>query len=186
MNEHLIPLMTTEVFRKLPDQATELINRLVYEANENKLSMAELTNEIIVLKQQVADLEKAQPIPPSPTPTGEWQQILQFYPEDMGHEAGMCLKNCRLGYHIPNGTSTSAYNDMLYNRSQGTLHEETPPVDIAVPVYCGSGTVNGHVVVWDHGVVWSDGEIVPEGLSHWNVVYGWGELCDHVRVVMPV
>lgn len=183
MRQQRIPLLTTEEFRRFPDQTVEVLNRLIAEVNQYQADRTEITNAILSLRKQVKNIS---PLPPSPTPTGEWQQVLAFYPEDMGHEAGMCLKNCRLGYHIPNGTSTSAYNDMLYNRSQGTLHEETPPADIAVPVYCGSGTVNGHVVVWDHGVVWSDGEIVPEGLSHWNVVYGWGELCDHVRVVMPI
>ena len=182
MISHLIPLLSTEMYRNLPDQTTEILNRLITEVNDAKKERQELTNAIVALQKQIKNVT---PVPPSPTPTGEWLQVLDFYPQDMGHEAGMCLKNCRLGFHIPDGISTSAYNDMLYNRSQGTLHDETPPADIAVPVYCGSGTVNGHVVVWDHGVVWSDGEIVPEGLSHWNVVYGWGELCDHVRVVTP-
>lgn len=184
MISHLIPLLSTDMYRNLPDQTVEVLNRLIMEVNEAQTERRELVEAIIMLRKQISGLQP-RPTPPVPTPTGEWQQILPFYPEQMGHTEHRCLENVREGYLIAQGISTSAYTDMLYNRSQGTLHEETPPADIAVPVYCGSGTINGHVVVWDHGVVWSDGEIVPEGLAHWNVLYGWGELCDHVRVVAP-
>lgn len=186
MISHLIPFISTEMYRHLPDQTTEILNRLITEVNENRLTMAEMTNAIVVLRQQVADLEKAQPVPPTPTPTGEWSQVLAFNPADMGTVAGECLKNVRLGFGIQTGTFPSAYADMVYQRNNGTLHAEDPPMDVAVPVYCGSGTPNGHVVAWDHGVVYSDGVLVPEGLNHWSVIYGWGECCDNVRVVQRI
>ena len=81
-------------------------------------------------------------------------------------------------------TQAGVFEDMEAQASGGTLHAEMPPPDwLQVPVYVDTGTVNGHVVVWDHGTVWSDGAIVPDGLAHYSTIYGWGELCDNVRVV---
>jgi len=186
MNEHLIPLMTTEVFRKLPDQATELINRLVFEANENKISMAELTNEIIVLKQQVADLEKAQPVPPSPTPTGEWVQVLAFDVTRMGTTPGRCLGNVQLGFGFEYGSYNSAREDMEAQIANGTLHAELPPADVAVPIYYNNSMAAGHVAVSDHGIIYSDGVMYGSIDAVTSGYRGWGELVGGRRVVMPV
>lgn len=185
MRQQRIPLLTTEEFSRFPDQTVEILNRLIAEVNQYQADKTEISNAILSLRKQVKNIS---PLPPSPTPTGEWQQVLAFYPGDMGNTPGLCLKNVMAGFHISEWASGigSAYEDMLWNRNNGTLHEGTPPADVAVPVYMGSGTIYGHVAAWDHGVVYSDGEIVPEGLSHWTVVYGWGEYCDGVRVVAPV
>ena len=101
----------------------------------------------------------------------------------MGSTPGMCLKNCRLGFGISSGHFASARDDWEDQQANGTLHTGYPPSYLQVPVYCDTGTVNGHVVVWDRGTVWSDGAVVPEGLSHYSNIIGWGELCDNVRVV---
>lgn len=125
------------------------------------------------------------PEPEPPTPADEWIQYRNFNPANMGTRAGYCLQNCRLGFGIMTGYFPSARADMNSQRANGTLHTDLPPpANIAVPVYCESGTPNGHVVVWDHGTVYSDGKIVKKGLSAWATVYGWGELCDGRRVVV--
>lgn len=183
MNEHLIPLMTTEVFRKLPDQATELINRLVYEANENKLAMAELTNEIIVLKQQVADLQPTPPTPP--TPTGDWVQVLAFDVTRMGTTPGLCLGNVQLGYGFEYGDYNSAREDMNAQIANGTLHAELPPADVAVPIYYNNSMAAGHVAVSDHGIIYSDGVMYGSIDAVTSGYRGWGELVGGHRVVAP-
>jgi hypothetical protein len=124
------------------------------------------------------------PAPEPPTPDPEWTQVRAFNPANMGTDPGWCLRNCRLGFGIMTGMMASARADMNSQIQNGTFHTDVPPpANIAVPVYCESGTPNGHVVVWDHGKVWSDGKLITDGLSHWRTVYGWGELCDGRRVV---
>lgn len=185
MDKQLIPLITPDMYRNLPDQTTEILNRLIMEVNESRLLNYEMTNAIIVLQKQVADLEHS-PIPPEPTEG--FTQILAFDPQLMGHETGQCLKNCRLGFGIQTGTSTTAYNDMLYNKDHGTLHEEIyPPSNVQVPIYIRTFGPNHHVVVWDQGTVYDDGLVRSDWLNYYGAqnIFGWGELMDTVRVVMP-
>lgn len=122
--------------------------------------------------------------PPSPV---TWTQVRSFDHNDMGTTVGWCLMNCRLGFGIQSGTFASAIADMQSQRANGTLHGAgtTPPSYLQVPVYIDTGTVDGHVVVWDKGTVWSDGVRISQGLSYYGLsnVWGWGELCDGVRVV---
>ena len=188
MDKQLIPLITPEMYRNLPDQTTEILNRLVYEVNTYRLNMLELQNEIIVLKQKVADLE---PSPTPPTPQADFQQVLNFYPEDMGDTSGWCLQNVMEGFHIPVWASgiDSAYQDMLWNKNNGTLHEEIyPPVNIAVPIYIRTFGPYHHVVAWDHGVVYDDKVRRDDWVNYFGAqnIWGWGEYCDGVRVVSPV
>jgi len=125
------------------------------------------------------------PVPPEPPiPIEEWTQVRNFELSRMGTAPGWCLRNCCWGFGIYGGGFPNARADMNSQMTNGTLHTDLPPPSyIAVPVYCESGTPNGHVVVWDHGKVYSDGVLIPEGLSHWRTVYGWGELCGGYRVV---
>lgn len=71
--------------------------------------------------------------------------------------------------------------------ANGTLHDANgyPPNYIQVPVYIDTGIPEGHVVVWDKGTVYSDGVLISGGLSYYGLsnIWGWGELCDGVRVV---
>lgn len=184
MLSHRIPYITPTMYRELPDQTTEILNRLIDEVNERELSIVELTNEIIAIKRQLAE---NQPTPP--TPQGDWQQVLPFNPSLMGTTPGMCLQNCRLGFNIQTGTYQSAYDDMLAQKNGGTLHEELyPPANVQVPIYIRTGAAGQHVVVWDQGTVYSDGAIVQNWVDYYGAqnVYGWGELCDGVRVVSPI
>ena len=111
-----------------------------------------------------------------------WKQIKTFDPAKMGTRKGWCLQNVREGFGIPNGTFPSAKADMESQRANGTLHPMSEyPSNCAVPVYIDTASPNEHVICDDHGVLWSDGKILTtlEGLK----VFGWGELCDNVRVV---
>lgn len=185
MDKQLIPLITPDMYRNLPDQTTEILNRLIMEVNDSRLATMEMINAIIVLQNKVEELEH-NPIPPEPTE--DFIQILAFDPQLMGHETGQCLKNCRLGFGIQTGTSTTAYNDMLYNKDHGTLHEEIyPPSNIQVPIYIRTFGPNHHVVVWDQGTVYDDGLVRSDWLNYYGAqnIFGWGELMDTVRVVMP-
>lgn len=186
MAQHLIPRITPEMYRNLPDQTTEILNRLVDRANEHEAFLIEFTNEIIAIKRQLAENR-----PTPPTPAGEYTQVLSFYPESMTSTPGECLVNVMNGFHIQQWASgiTGAFEDMLWNQSQGTLHEETyPPENISVPIYIRTGAEHQHVVAWHHGVVYSDGVIIPNWVQYFGEqnIYGWGELCDKIRVVNPV
>lgn len=181
MRKQRIPFLTTEMYRHLPDQTVEVINRLISEVNAYQDDITELTNAIITLQNQI----KNQPIP---TPTGEWYQILAFHIEDMGTTPRMCLQNTREGFGIQTGTFASAKADMDSQIQNGTLHAGTPPLDVSVPLYYDGWSLvpDGHAAVWDHGVVYSDG-IRYASINSVTVNYmGWGELCDGVRVVAPV
>ena len=174
---HLIPLLTTEEFRQFPDQTTEILNRLITEVNDRRNEIVELTNAIIVLQNQVKNLG------PSPTPTGEWEQVLNFDLNAMGNTPYHCLQNTREGFHISTGTFLTARADMESQIANGTLHAGTPPADIAVPIYYDNIYAEGHVAVWDHGVVYSDKQYYGSIEDVTNGYTGWGELCDGVRVV---
>lgn len=182
MNRQLIPLISPEMYRNLPDQTTEILNRLIVEVNSYRGNITELTNAVIVLQNQVKALE-----PAPPTPTGEWQQVLNFVLANMGTTQGLCLQNTRLGFGIQTGTYSTARADMESQIANSTLHAGTPPADIAVPIYYSNFdyTPDGHVAVWDHGIVYSDGVYCPSITAVASNYTGWGELCDGVRVVAP-
>lgn len=110
-----------------------------------------------------------------------WKQVREFEPSKMGKQAGWCLQNCRLGFGIPAKYATAG-NDAKAQIASGTLHEGTPPSNISVPVYFDVSDPAEHVVVWHKGVVYEDGKVRSKGLSGYKM-YGWGELCDGVRVV---
>lgn len=179
MVKQRIPLLTVEMYRQLPDQTVEVLNRLITEVNDCQRDIAELTNAILALRKQIKS------IGPSPTPTGEWQQVLNFVLSNMGTTPGLCLQNTREGFGIPAGTFPTARADMESQVANGTLHSGTPPSDIAVPIYYSNFdfTTDGHVAVWDHGMVYSDGNPYPSISSVASFYTGWGELCDGVRVV---
>lgn len=160
------------MLRQQPDQTSEILNRIIEKING-------LDKTLEKMQAQITEIDNR----PEPTIDGGFYQVLPFDPTLMGHTSGMCLQNCREGFGITTGTFPSARADMESQMTNGTLHDGTPPLLLQVPVYVESGTVNGHVVVWDRGVVWSDGSIVSDGLAHWSAIYGWGELCDGVRVV---
>lgn len=111
-----------------------------------------------------------------------WRQVRSFDPAKMGTRKGWCLMNVRLGFGIQNGTFPSAKADMESQRRNGTLHSMAElPANCAVPVYIDTASPNEHVICDDHGVLWSDGKRLSS-LAGLNC-FGWGELCDGVRVV---
>lgn len=108
-----------------------------------------------------------------------YEQVLAFYPKDMGKQKGWCLQNCRLGFHIYTPHYASAKAAMNAAKRNGTYHAGTPPNNISVPVYTTTSSQYGHVVVWDKGTWWSDGK----KYSSWSGVLGWDEMMDGTRVV---
>lgn len=108
-----------------------------------------------------------------------WVQVLPFNLSKMGTKKGYCLQNDRLAFGITKGTFASAKADMLSQKKNGTLHYDNPPTNVAVPVYVDSTSVYEHVVICDHGTYYSDGKKVTKPAK----IFGWGELCDGVRVV---
>lgn len=108
-----------------------------------------------------------------------YEQVLGFYPKDMGKQKGWCLQNCRLGFHIYTPHYASAKAAMDAAKRNGTYHAGTPPNNISVPVYVSSSSKYGHVVVWDKGTWWSDGK----RYNSWSGVLGWDEMMDGTRVV---
>lgn len=183
MDKQLIPLITPEMFRSLPDQTTEILNRLISEVNDSRYTILELQNIIIVLRQQVADLQPEPPTPP--TPTGDWVQVLAFDVTRMGTTPGRCLGNVQLGYGFEYGDYNSAREDMNAQIANGTLHAELPPADIAVPIYYNNNMANGHVAVSDHGTIYSDGVMYGSIDAVTSGYRGWGELVGGRRVVAP-
>ena len=97
----------------------------------------------------------------------------------MGTRKGYCLQNDRLAFGITKGTFASAKADMESQKKNGTLHYDNPPSNVAVPVYVDSTSIYEHVVICDHGTYYSDGKKVSKPAK----IFGWGELCDGVRVV---
>lgn len=108
-----------------------------------------------------------------------WEQVLAFYPKDMGKQKGWCLQNCRIGFHIYTPKYASAKAAMDAAKKNGTWHAGTPPNNIAVPVYVSSSSKYGHVVVCDKGTWYSDGK----KYNSWSGVLGWDEMMDGTRVV---
>ncbi len=114
-----------------------------------------------------------------------WQQVKSFNLSKMGKKAGWCLQNVRLGFGINTGKYPSAKADMQAQQKAGTLHPiNALPKNVAVPVYVDTSSQYEHVIVSDKGVYYSDGK----RLSSLNGLkcFGWGELCDGVRVVKNV
>lgn len=173
-----IPLITPEMYRNLPDQTTEILNRLITEVNNRQSDIMELTNAVIALRKQIKEIE------PCPVP-GDWIQELQFNLANMGNTPTMCLQNTRLGFGISSGTFPTARADMESQIANGTLHSGLPPSGIAVPIYYDNSIAEGHVAVWDHGRVYSDKVEYPNINAVDTGYTGWGELCDGVRVVSP-
>lgn len=110
-------------------------------------------------------------------------QVRQFNLSEMGKVDGWCLKNTRLGFGIKSGKLTSAKADMESQRAKGTLHPlSTLPKNCTVPVYLDTSSPFEHVEVCVNGKTWySDGKKVNPPAK--SIVFGWGELCDGVRVV---
>lgn len=113
-----------------------------------------------------------------------WEQVKAFNINKMGTKKGYCLQNVRLGFGIP-AKYASAKADMEANKRAGTLHPmSTLPTNVAVPVYVDSSSKYEHIIVCDKGTYYSDGKRLTsiKGLKF----FGWGELCDGVRVVKQV
>ena len=108
-----------------------------------------------------------------------YEQVLGFYPKDMGKQKGWCLQNCRLGFHIYTPHYASAKAAMNAAKKNGTFHAGTPPTNVSAPVYTSTSSQYGHVVVCDKGTWWSDGK----RYSSWSGVLGWDEMMDGTRVV---
>ena len=108
-----------------------------------------------------------------------WVQVLPFNLSKMGTKKGYCLQNDRLAFGITKGTFASAKADMESQKKNGTLHYDNPPANVAVPVYVDTTSIYEHVVICDHGTYYSDGKKVSKPAK----IFGWGELCDGVRVV---
>lgn len=180
MIKQIIPRITPEMLSKYPDQTTEILNRAINTINQ-------VSNDVFEIQAYLIK-QKNNPEPVPPTPASGYEQLIAFNPNNMGRRVGWCLTNVMEGFGIaPHaGGSANAYQDMLYNRNNGTLHEEVyPPDDISVPIYINTGTENQHVVAWHHGVVYSDGLIINDWVNYFGEgnIYGWGEFCDQVRVV---
>lgn len=110
-------------------------------------------------------------------------QVKTFNPSRMGKRDGWCLMNVRLGFGITSGKFSSAKADMESQRANGTLHPiSTLPTNCTVPVYLNTTSPYEHVEVCVNGKTWySDGKIVKAPAK--SIIFGWGELCDGVRVV---
>lgn len=113
-----------------------------------------------------------------------WEQVKAFNLKKMGTKKGYCLQNVRLGFGIPSKYA-SAKADMEANKKAGTLHPiSTLPTNVAVPVYVDTTNQYEHIIVSDKGTFYSDGAKISR--SKYNSYFGWGELCDGVRVVKQV
>lgn len=110
-------------------------------------------------------------------------QVRKFNLSQMGTREGWCLMNTRLGFGIKTGKFASAKADMESQRANGTLHPlATIPKNCTVPVYLNTSSPSEHVEVCVNGKTWySDGKKVNPPAK--SIVFGWGELCDGVRVV---
>lgn len=169
------------MLRHNPDQVTSILNRAIDEINSFYLNIDNINAEIVDIKRRLSALENA----PAPSVV-EYVQVRLFDSANMGSTPGWCLANVDAGFGITTGTFPTARADWESQQNNGTLHTGYPPSYLQVPVYCDTGTANGHVVVWDRGTVWSDGAVVPQGLAYYSNVIGWGELCDNVRIVQKI
>lgn len=111
-----------------------------------------------------------------------WTQVKSANPAKMGTKKGWCLQNTRLAFGIKTGKFASAKADMESQKANGTLHPfSTIPSNLAVPIYINSISKYKHVGLWYKGTYYSDGKRATLPLK--SLIYGWGELCDGVRVV---
>lgn len=113
-----------------------------------------------------------------------WEQVKSFNVKKMGKRKGYCLQNVRLGFGI-GSKYASAKVDMEANKKAGTLHPiSTIPTNVSVPVYVDTSSKYEHIIVCDKGTYYSDGRKLKttKGLKF----FGWGELCEGVRVVKEV
>lgn len=110
-------------------------------------------------------------------------QVRKFNLSQMGTIDKWCLMNTRLGFGIKKGKFPSAKADMESQRANGTLHPlSTIPNNCTVPVYLDTNSPSEHVEVCVNGKTWySDSKKVNPPAK--SIVFGWGELCDGVRVV---
>ena len=114
-----------------------------------------------------------------------YEQIREFYPSEMGTKKGWCLANVDKGFRIYSGKFASAKLDMESQKKNGTLHPiSTMPENCAVPVYIDTASQYEHVEVYDKGKWYSDGKKVSA--PDYKKCFGWGELCDGVRIVKLV
>lgn len=110
-----------------------------------------------------------------------YEQVLAFYPREMGTAKGWCLKNCRVGFRIYTGRYASAKAAMEAGKKNGTVHPLSElPTNCSVPVYFDTTSKYEHVVVYDHGTWYSDGKKIAK--PTW-ACFGWDEMMDGVRVV---
>lgn len=192
--EQYIPKITPMMLRDQPDQTCDTLNRLVAKINTMQGQITDLSNNIVAINNKmdllyewVDDIDyRVKVLEHMPYPGSDYAQVRLFNIANMGKRPGWCLANVDAGFGIINGTFPNARSDWESQIANGTLHSGTPPINLQVPVYCDTGTANGHVVVWDRGTVYSDGHIIPEGLSYYSNVVGWGELCDGNIVVRRV
>lgn len=112
-----------------------------------------------------------------------YTQVKKFTLSKMGKRSGWCLANVAQGFGITKGTFPSAKADMESQRAKGTLHPITTlPDNCTVPVYLNTTSPYEHVEVCVNGKDWySDGKKVKAPAK--SIVFGWGELCDGVRIV---
>lgn len=110
-----------------------------------------------------------------------YEQVLAFYPKEMGTAKGWCLKNCRVGFRIYTGKYASAKAAMEAGKKNGTVHPLSElPTNCSVPVYFDTTSKYEHVVVYDHGTWYEDGKKVAQPKY---TCFGWDEMMDGVRVV---
>lgn len=177
----MIPRVTPVMLRELPDQFCETLNRSIDILNTISADIDEINAKLVNIETRLTALEEE----PAPSDV-DYIQVRLFNSADMGSTPGMCLMNCRLGFGISTGHFANARADWTDQQNNGTLHGGYPPSYLQVPVYIDTGTVDGHVVVWDRGTVWSDGAVIQQGLSYYSNIIGWGELCDNTRVVQRI
>lgn len=113
-----------------------------------------------------------------------WKQLVNFNVKKMGTKKGYCLQNVRLGFGL-SAKHASAKADMIANKNAGTFHSmSTLPSNISVPVYVDTSSVYEHIIAYDKGTYYSDGKKLTsiKGMKF----FGWGEMCEGVRVVKQV
>jgi nucleoid-associated protein YgaU len=114
----------------------------------------------------------------------KWEQVKKFDPKKMGSVKGYCLYNVRLGYGLQS-KYPSAKADMEANKKAGTFHSmKDLPKNVAVPVYADTSSPYEHIMVCDKGTYYSDGKKLASGAG-WKF-FGWGEMCEGVRVVKKI
>lgn len=111
-----------------------------------------------------------------------YEQTLPVNINSMGKKKGWCLQNCRLVFGIMVGKYASAKKDMEAQRASGTLHPiDELPTNVIVPVYVDTASQYEHVIISWYGTFYEDGYKINR--NKYNRFFGWGELCDGVRVV---